>query len=105
MYRYSHFRGAAVMGAMSAIDIALYDIAGKFFNVPVYRLLGGKCRDKVRVYNHTSGRTEEELMETRVPKDYVGRAKEQTEEYLDGTVRPMLDANVESILGGAEIKV
>ena len=51
------------------------------------------------------GRTEEELMEMLVPKDYVGRAKEQTEEYLDGTVRPMLDANVESILGGAEIKV
>lgn len=62
LYRFSHFRGAAVMGAMSAIDIALYDIAGKYFNVPVYRLLGGKCRDKVRVYNHTSGRTEEELV-------------------------------------------
>ena len=66
MYRYSHFRGAAVMGAMSAIDIALYDIGGKYFNVPVYRLLGGKCRDKVRVYNHTSGRTEEELIENAV---------------------------------------
>ena len=66
LYRYSHFRGAAVMGAMSAIDIALYDIAGKYFNVPVYRLLGGKCRDKVRVYNHTSGRTEEELVENAI---------------------------------------
>lgn len=62
LYRFSHFRGAAVMGAISAIDIALYDIAGKYFDVPVYRLLGGKCRDKVRVYNHTSGRTEEELV-------------------------------------------
>ena len=58
LYRFSHFRGAAVMGAMSAIDIALYDIAGKYFHVPVYRLLGGKCRDKVRVYNHTAGRTD-----------------------------------------------
>ena len=62
LYRFSHFRGAAVMGALSAIDIALYDIAGKFFKVPVYRLLGGKCRDKVRVYNHCAGRTEEELV-------------------------------------------
>ena len=62
LYRFSHFRGAAVMGAISAIDIALYDIAGKFFHVPVYKLLGGKCRDKVRVYNHTAGRTEEELI-------------------------------------------
>lgn len=62
LYRFSHFRGAAVMGALSAIDIALYDIAGKFFGVPVYQLLGGKCRDKIRVYNHTAGRTEEELV-------------------------------------------
>ena len=66
MYRFSHFRGAAVMGAMSAIDIALWDIAGKFYGVPVYQLLGGKCRDKVRVYNHTAGRTEEELVENAV---------------------------------------
>lgn len=66
MYRFSHFRGAAVMGAISALDEALYDIAGKFYGVPVYRLLGGKCRDKVRVYNHTAGRTEEELIENAI---------------------------------------
>ena len=46
MYRCFHFRGAAIMGAISAIDIALWDIAGKYFNVPTYMLLGGKCRDK-----------------------------------------------------------
>jgi galactonate dehydratase len=50
MYRNSHFRGSAVMGAISAIDIALWDIAGKYFDVPVYQLLGGKTRDKCRVY-------------------------------------------------------
>ncbi len=66
LYRFSHFRGAAVMGALSAIDIALWDIAGKHFQVPVYRLLGGKCREKVRVYNHTAGRTEEELIENAI---------------------------------------
>ena len=66
LYRFSHFRGAAVMGALSAIDIALWDIAGKYFQVPVWQLLGGKCRDKVRVYNHTAGRTEEELIENAV---------------------------------------
>ncbi len=46
LYRSTHFRGAAIMGALSAIDIALWDIAGKHFGVPVYQLLGGKTRDK-----------------------------------------------------------
>jgi galactonate dehydratase len=50
MYRSSHFRGSAVMGAISAIDIALWDIVGKKLDQPVYNLLGGKTRDKCRVY-------------------------------------------------------
>lgn len=62
MYRCSHFRGAAIMGALSAIDIALWDIAGKHFGVPVYQLLGGKCRDKARVYYHVFGQTTEALV-------------------------------------------
>ena len=37
--------------AVSAIEHALWDIAGKAAGVPVYKLLGGKVRDKVRVYN------------------------------------------------------
>lgn len=63
MYRSSHFRGAAVIGALSAIDIALWDIAGKHFGVPTYQLLGGKCRDKARVYYHVFGRTKEQLIQ------------------------------------------
>jgi galactonate dehydratase len=63
MYRWSHFRGAAIMGAISAIDIALWDIAGKHFGVPVYQLLGGKVRDKARVYCHAYGQTREQLVE------------------------------------------
>ena len=62
LYRSSHFRGAAIMGALSAIDIALWDIAGKHFGVPVYQLLGGKTRDKARVYYHVFGETTEELV-------------------------------------------
>ena len=62
LYRSTHFRGAAIMGALSAIDIALWDIAGKHFDVPVYQLLGGKTRDKARVYYHVFGRTTEELV-------------------------------------------
>ncbi len=63
LYRWTHFRGAAIMGALSAIDIALWDIAGKYFQVPVYQLMGGKCRDKARVYYHVFGRTKEELVQ------------------------------------------
>ncbi len=57
MYRSGHFRGAAIMGAISAIDIALWDIKGKALGVPVYQLLGGKTRDKARVYFHVKGPT------------------------------------------------
>lgn len=57
MYRWVHFHGAVVMGALSAIDIALWDIAGKRFGAPVYQLLGGKCRDRARVYCHVYGST------------------------------------------------
>ncbi len=63
LYRWTHFRGAAIMGALSAIDIALWDIAGKHFGVPAYQLLGGKCRDKARVYYHVFGSTTEQLVQ------------------------------------------
>jgi galactonate dehydratase len=43
LYRWTHFRGAAIMGALSAIDIALWDIAGKHFGVPCYQLMGARC--------------------------------------------------------------
>lgn len=53
MYRaHRDIRGGAIMiHAMAAIDIALWDIAGKLWNTPVYRLLGGPTRDRIRVYH------------------------------------------------------
>ncbi len=44
--------GVIGMSAVSGIEIALWDILGKSLNVPVWRLLGGKCRDHVRTYTH-----------------------------------------------------
>ncbi len=44
--------GVIGMSAISGIEIALWDIMGKWLNVPVWRLLGGKVRDKVAVYTH-----------------------------------------------------
>jgi galactonate dehydratase len=63
LYRCYHFRGAAIMGALSAIDIALWDIAGKFYGVPCYELMGGKVRDKARVYYHVYGNSRQALVD------------------------------------------
>ncbi len=53
IYRSAFFRGGNVlMSALSGIDHALWDIAGKYHGVPVYQLLGGPTRDRVRVYAH-----------------------------------------------------
>ena len=54
LYRSSHFMGSVVQGALSAIDIALWDIKGKRLEVPVYDLMGGKTRDRVRCYMHVN---------------------------------------------------
>ena len=53
IYRSAFFRaGPVLMSALSGIDQALWDIAGKHYNVPVYKLLGGPVRDRVRAYAH-----------------------------------------------------
>ncbi|OGG49506.1 MAG: hypothetical protein A3F84_08570 [Candidatus Handelsmanbacteria bacterium RIFCSPLOWO2_12_FULL_64_10] len=52
--------GAAMMSAISGIDLALWDLKGKVANLPVVELLGGKFRDRVPVYTHFYGRTPEE---------------------------------------------
>ncbi len=62
IYRNNHHRGGALHGALSAIDIALWDIKGKYYNAPVWQLLGGKCREKVRVYMHIRGASDDELV-------------------------------------------
>jgi galactonate dehydratase len=60
-YRNAHFRGSALMGALSALDVALHDVAGKHYGAPVYDLLGGRVRDRSRVYAHAFGETVDEL--------------------------------------------
>ncbi len=60
-YRRRFVRGGPATGAaVAGIDQALWDIKGKAYGVPVYQLLGGLARTKVRVYGHVSGRTAEE---------------------------------------------
>ena len=65
MFRGSFFPADGVYAcAISAIDIALWDIKGKALDMPVYKLLGGPVRDKVVCYPHNDGRTDAELVES-----------------------------------------
>ena len=58
-------------GGVCAVEMALWDIAGKVYNVPAYVMLGGKVRDKIRVYADTT--------ESDDPKIYAQRMKERKE--------------------------
>ena len=63
-FRRPFMRGGPVpSSAISGIDMALWDIKGKQLGAPVYQLLGGLARDKVRLYGHVTGRSAEEIAE------------------------------------------
>lgn len=70
MYRQSFFRvGAIGLSAISGIEQALWDILGKSLNKPVYQLLGGQVRDKVRMYTHLGGGDMKAVYETQQQAD------------------------------------
>jgi galactonate dehydratase len=59
IYRHAFYRGGPILtSALSGIEQALWDIKGKLLGVPIYELLGGPTRDRVRVYAHVSNRPE-----------------------------------------------
>jgi mannonate dehydratase len=62
-------RGPVTMTAISAVDVALWDIQGKALGVPVYQLLGGRSRDDVMVYGHANGTDIDDTVEA--VKKYV----------------------------------
>src|ERR1051326_4736952 len=59
-------------GGVCAVEMALWDLAGKAYNVPVYQMLGGKFRDRIRCYADTT--------ESRDPKVYGQRLKARKEQ-------------------------
>ena len=64
MYRGTFWRGGPVLcSAISGVEQSLWDILAKSLGCPVYKLFGGPCRDRIKVYTHVSGLTPEELAE------------------------------------------
>ncbi|MDQ0115600.1 galactonate dehydratase [Paenibacillus harenae] len=56
LYRSGFYRGGPIlMSAIAGIDQALWDIKGKFFNAPVFQLIGGACRDSIQIYSWVGG--------------------------------------------------
>lgn len=64
LYRGGFYRGGPLqVSAISGLEQALWDLTGKAWGRPVYQLLGGACRDKIRVYCHAGGATPEAAAE------------------------------------------
>jgi galactonate dehydratase len=75
MYRQYFWKvGIEGMTAISSIEHALWDIKAKWLNVPLYELLGGRVRDRVRVYNHLGGGQMKTMYESTTAEEFAERA-------------------------------
>jgi galactonate dehydratase len=85
IYRHAFYRGGPILtSALSGIDMALWDIKGKALGVPVYELLGGPTRSRVRVYAHAGT---PELLKKRMAQGFTafkcGPAKRRPSRYIE----------------------
>ena len=76
-------------GGVSGVEMALWDLAGKAYNVPVYQMLGGKFRDRIRIYADTT--------ESKDPRVYAQRMKERKETM--GLTWLKMDLGIEMVAG------
>src|SRR4051794_6183018 len=95
-YRMGPFRGSVLSGAVSAVDIALWDIKGQHFQAPIWELLGGRCRDKVRLHL---------LMGSGTPEQVHAKAKAAAEEGFtaikwDPIPAGFQDMSLAALIGG-----
>jgi len=87
IYRHAFYRGGPILtSALSGIDQALWDIKGKALGVPVYELLGGPTRDRVRVYAHASTPAQMKTLQSQgftAFKTGVAKNKKRPNRYIE----------------------
>nr|WP_246704227.1 mandelate racemase/muconate lactonizing enzyme family protein [Rhizobium sp. P38BS-XIX] len=91
--RFGSYAGSLVMGALSAVDVALWDLKGQRLAEPIYALLGGPYRQKMRVYGHARGATRKQLVERSTLLKAAGF-------NAVGHVNPFLDEDVDKPVSG-----
>jgi len=114
MYRTGFYRGGPILtSAISGIEQALWDIKGKFYNAPVYELLGGRCRDSIQVYNWIGGDRPSDVkiqVENQIAMGFSAAKMNASEEmhYIDSfsKVQQVLD-RVQTVreVGGVDFKI
>jgi galactonate dehydratase len=104
MYRGQFFKGGIVtMSALSGIDQAVHDIKAKALGIPLYELLGGAVRDRVRMYDHLGGGAKEAVYEQATVEAFAERAQQSV---VDGfTALKILPVPIgRSIEGAARVR-
>lgn len=88
MYRGSFYRGGPIwVSAISGIEQALWDIKGKFYDAPVYDLLGGPVRDSIRMYGHARSTDETDADYAATVRAHQARGMTAVKVGIDGPVR------------------
>lgn len=101
-YRSVYFRGSVIMSAISAIDIALWDIKGKALGVPVYELLGGRTREKIRVYASVMTKAEDLKELAKGYQDLKEKGFTAAKIFVNGPAKSLNDGRDEFFSGRVE---
>ena len=81
IYRHPFFKGGVVtMSALSGIDQALWDISAKDLGVPLWRILGGLARDRVRMYDHLGGGDSDAVYNSDTAQSFAAKMKKSIDD-------------------------